>query len=190
MRRFRWKWILPTAQLVFASFCLIYGPHQYRVRVRLDGAVGDNNMLEYAAQNAPAPIERISKGVNFPALVLDYPLREYDNALYSHNSAYTLIWVSPSEVGFFAGIAIFWYWLGRKLDQRRGGSPRTTRPRKVRIAGLMCGLLFGILTGAYAIQITASRFRPERQIGAFGIVWSLALTACFAWHLRQELRLS
>jgi hypothetical protein len=143
--------------------------------------------MEYTFQHLPALAERVSKGINFPALVLDYPFRQYDNAIYSRNSDYTLIWISPKEIGFFAGIAAFWYWLGRKLDQSQGRSPGTTWSRKVRIAGLTFGLVFGILTGAYAFQMIASKWYPERQIGVFGIVWSFTLTAYFAWRFTREL---
>src|SRR5689334_4459604 len=102
-----WKYLLPTVQLFFALFCLVYGPHQYRQGVVRDNAWGTS--LEYFSQHSPPPIERISKGINFPALALAYPLRGYTNAIYSHNGDYTLIWVSPSDIGFFVGIAIFWY---------------------------------------------------------------------------------
>jgi len=188
VKRISWKWFLPLAQLVLASACFVYGPHEYRVRARLDGVAGDNNVLEYSAQHSPAPVERISWGINFPASVLAYPLRESDNALYFRNSGYTLIWISPKEIGFFVGIAIFWYCVGRRLDQHLGRIPKSTWPRKAKIAGLTCGIVFGILTGAYALQMIASKWYPERTIGTFGIVWSFALIAYFAWRSTREFR--
>jgi hypothetical protein len=57
--------------------------------------------------------------------------------------------------------------------------------RIIRLAG---GFVFGILSGAYAFQMTASKWHPDRQIGAFGIMWSLALIAYFSWGLAQKLR--
>jgi hypothetical protein len=58
----------------------------------------------------------------------------------------------------------------------------------MRIIRLACVFVFGILSGAYALQMTASKWHPDREIGAFGIMWSLALIAYFAWGLAQELR--
>lgn len=188
MNFFRWKWILPLLQLLFASVGLVYGPHQFRETARRRGISGDNNTVEYFSQNFPAPVERISKGINFPALVLAYPLRGYDNAIYSKNTAYTLVWISPRELGFLAGIVAFWYWVGRKLDQSQRPNPTIVRYRASRMAALVCGFAFAILTGAYALHMSISEWRPERHIGAFGIVWSLVLLVYFAWRSSREFR--
>ena len=188
MKRFRWQWLLPLLQLLLAFAGSVYGPHEYRVGARQKGVYGDNNVLEYSGQNTPAPVERISQGINFPALALAYPLKGHANAIIDYNCDYTLVWISLHDVGFFAGVIVFWYWMGRKLDQSQGRSPRIARPRTLRIAGLTCGFVFAILNGAYALQLSVSKWRPERHIGAFGIVWALVLFAYFAWRSTQESR--
>lgn len=191
MKRIRWKWFLPIVQLVLATAAFVCGPHEFKAILLLNGASGDNNMLEYNGQNFPPPVERISQGINFPALVLGYPLKTYNaNELFFYRNNYTFIAICLSDIGFFAGIVAFWYCVGRKLDQHLGRIPKSTWPRKARIAGLICGLSFGILTGAYALQMIASKWHPERQIGSFGIVWSFALIAYFAWRFMHELRVA
>jgi hypothetical protein len=185
MKRINWVWLLPIVQLAFAFSCLVYGPHQYRVRAQRDGAV---NNPEYVFQHSPAVVERLSKGVNFPALVLAYPFRDEGNAIYWHNSKYTLIWIAPKDVSFFLGIALFWSWVGMRLNKSLGRGRKGVWPRKVRLAGLGCGVVFGLLTGAYALQMIASKWRPERQIGAFGILWAVALLAYFVWSVTREVR--
>ena len=78
--------------------------------------------------------------------------------------------------------------MGKKLDERRG-NPRIARSHGLRLAWLLCGLVFGILTGACATKILVLDwyFRPERQIGFAGIAWSLALIGYFVWLLTREL---
>jgi hypothetical protein len=184
MIRSRWKWLLPIVQLVLALTCHFYDPYVYRVRARRDRAV---NNTEYLFQHSPAWAERISQGINFPALVLAYPFRNESNAVYERNSVYTLIWISPGDIAFFVGILLFWYWLGLTLDERSGPSPKTIWPSRPRMAGLVGGIAFGILTGVYAGQKIGGGLHPERQIGAFGIVWALALTAYFTWRFIRAL---
>jgi hypothetical protein len=183
MKRARWIWILPLVQLVLALACHIYDPHLYRVMPR-SGVLGS---VEQSAQNFPTPVGRTSRGVNFPALVLAYPLRNWTDPVYERNSPYTLIWIDPHDVGFFAGVVLFWFWAGRALDQFLRQAPRRSWPRGASLAGLTCGLVFGGLTGAYALQMITSQWRPERQIGAFGMVWAGVLLIYFTWRLRRGL---
>jgi hypothetical protein len=183
MKRIHWKWLLPIVQLALALACHVYDPHAYRVRARLDRVV-DN--MSYRFQHSPAIAGRISQGINFPALVLDYPLRFEANAIFERNSDYTLIWIAPKDIGFFAGIVLFWCWVGWKIDQRRGLSPIIVLPRKLTMAGLACGVAFGALTAAYAFRLSGNRWLPMRQIGACGIVWASALIGYFAWRAIQE----
>jgi hypothetical protein len=92
MKRMKWKWILPIVQFVLALACDLYEPHEYRLGLSGGGSI------EYVFQHSPASVGRISRAINFPALVLDYPLRNKDNPLYRHNSDYTLIWIAPSRL--------------------------------------------------------------------------------------------
>jgi hypothetical protein len=73
VKRVAWKWFLPLVQLALASACMLYGPHEYHVKAQQDRAV---NNQEYFFQNYPALAERISKGINFPGLVIGYPFQE------------------------------------------------------------------------------------------------------------------
>jgi hypothetical protein len=185
MKYVRWRWFLPLVQLLFASFSLIYGPHQYKQISLARGVFGDNNVLDYSLQNDPSPIERASYAINFPALVLDYPLRDEHRELFTYGNDYTFVAVDPREIGFFLGIAIFWYWAGSKLDHRLGHGSMLVHSRGLRTATRACGLLFGVLIGAYAFEIVVRdwQLRPERPIGVCGIAWALGLTSYFAGEL-------
>jgi hypothetical protein len=174
---------LPIALLTFALACHVYDTHEYRIGAYRDRVV---NNLEYYGQHSPALVERISRGINFPALVLDYPFRDADIPIYEWNSDFTLISITPGDVGFFAGVVFFWYLVGRKIDD--GMEPSNAWPRQLRITGLGCGVLFGLLTGGYADQMIKSHRLPQRHVGTFGIVWALVLIAYFAWRLAGEFR--
>lgn len=184
MKRVRWSWFLPIALLIVAVAGHIYGPHQYRVTARRRGVV---NNPEYHFQHFPAMAERVSQGINFPALVLAYPWRNDYSIVYEHNSAYTLIWFEHRDISFYVGVVLFWLCVGTKLDGTRGRFRRAIWSRRATVVGLACGAAFGLLTGAYALQMTAMEWRPYREIGAFGIVWSLALISYFAWRMKREL---
>jgi len=148
------------------------------------GAMGS---LEYFSQHSPALAGRASQGVNFPALVLDYPFRDdYDPVIYKRNTDYTYISIYPKDVGFFVGIVLFWYWIGRALDKRLGRSSGPAWSRTTRIAGFIAGLLFGFLTAIYANQFLAMRWLPERQIAIFGLAWACALVAFFSLRIKRE----
>jgi hypothetical protein len=184
MRRVAWRWLLPVLQLAFALAAHIYKPHEYRVRARARHVTSN---LEYFFQNSPALSGRFSQGINFPAMVLDYPLRSRQHAMYEYIDEDTLIFlISGSDIGFFFGIVIFWHWVGRMIDSRLGTRAATTWSRPARIAGLACGFVFGVLTAAYAGEMIASEYRPLRQIGAFGIVWAAVFVAYFGWRLAKE----
>jgi len=185
VKRVKWKWFLPMIQLALALACHIYEPHEYRAKALQDRAV---NNIEYTFQHSPALAGRISKGMNFPALVLAYPFRRATRVIYEHNSEYTLIWVDFKDLVFFFGTVLLWFLVGRRLDTSLGRSSTVVLPYGVRVTGLFCGAVFAIMTGAYAIQQMASKWRPENQIGAFGIVWSLSLMIYFFWQLTRELR--
>ena len=186
MKRVRWKWFLPVAQLALALACHVYGPHEYRVGLRRSRAVNDP---AYYGQNYPALAERISQGINFPALAVDYPFRDNYYPIFQRNSEYGYISIYPRDIGFFFSIVLFWQWVGREIDKSQGRTPESTWPRKARMAGLACGIVFGILTGIYAGQMIAIQLLPERQIGAFGIVWACALIVYFTWRLTREFSL-
>ena len=183
MKPMRWKWALPLVLLAFAFVCHIYEPHEYRVGLYRDRAF---NNPSYYGQRHPAWVGRISKGINFPALVLAYPLRNEENAIFERNSSYTLIWISPSDIGFFVGVVLFWCWVGARLDRSKAQTRETSLPHVLRIGLLACGLVFGLFTAAFANQMLDTQFLPERQVGVFGVAWSCALVAYFGLSLGRE----
>jgi hypothetical protein len=124
--------------------------------------------------------------VNFPALVLAYPLRDETDAIYKRNSPYTLVWIAPNDIAFFAGVVLFWWWVGWKLEGRLGRRPEAAWLRRARIVGLACGATFGILSWAYADQMIGGNWNPGRQVGVFGLVWSAGLLAYFVNRLLLE----
>ncbi len=184
MRRIHWQWVLPLVQVLLASAGIVYGPHEYRARAQRDRVV---STLKYYSQHYPAVSQRVVYGISFPALVLAYPLRNEDNAIYKHNSGYTLIWVTPKDIGFSLGIVLFWFWVGRMVDRSRSPGAASTRTRATTLVGSVCGIGFGLLTGAYAVQMTVSPLQPDKQIGAFGIAWSITLMGYFGRRLVHEL---
>jgi hypothetical protein len=111
------KAVLPIALLTFALVSHVYDTHEYRIGAHRVGAHRDREVsnLEYYGQHSPALVERISRGINFSALVLDYPFRDADIPIYEWNSDFTLISITPGDVGFFAGVVFFWYLVGRKI---------------------------------------------------------------------------
>jgi hypothetical protein len=187
MKHISWRWILPLVQILVALAGLVYGPHQFKAKALRDGASGDNNMLEYNGQNFPAPVERVSKSINFPALVLSYPFNKYNvNELLFVSNNYTFVTVYPSDVAFFCAIVVFWYWVGRTMDRSQARNTISTRSHWKRLASLACGVVFSILMGTYALHMVTSRWRPERQIGMSGMIWAVALLVYFVWRLKRE----
>jgi hypothetical protein len=182
MKRIHWTWSLPIIQLTFALACHIYAPHEYRVEAHRS----HGGTLEYWSRHWPSPSGRVSLGINFPALVLNYPLRNEETVIYNRNSEYAYIRIATKDLGFFVCVVLFWYWVGERLDEAQGRNSGRTWPRAVRIAGLTCGVGFGVLTGAYADQMINTSWPPPLQIGAAGFVWAWALTSYFTWRLSRE----
>lgn len=176
--------MLPITMLTLALASHVYGPHEFRVGLRRNHVVNDQG---YYGQHYPVLIQRISEGISFPALTLSYPFREeYDPILYQRNSDWGYVSVDPRDIAFFVGIILFWYWIGRHLDKVHNRA--ASWPRKARILGFVCGVLFGLLTGLYAGRMIGTKLPPEVQIGAFGIAWAVGLVAYFTWQLTGELR--
>ena len=124
MKYTTWRWLLPALQLAFAVGCHIYGPHQYRVKAEANRVT--SNIL-YFSQNDPAPVERVSRGISFPALMISFPLREAETLIYRRNGEYTLISFRVKDLGFYAGIALFWFAIGRKVGVKTGVSVESER---------------------------------------------------------------
>jgi len=178
MKGFCWKYLLPSVMLMLALACHIYDPHEYRVRSLRDGVTSN---LFYFGQHSPAWAGRISRGLNFPALVLAYPFRDATQTIYDSGDVdHILIMISPADVSFFIGIMFFWSCTGWIIDQR-GAS--VFRSPVVSFVGLAGGIVFGLATGAYAAPMVASKWFPERIIGGFGILWAAVLIGYFGRRL-------
>jgi len=185
MKRITLKQLLPIALLTFALACHVYDTHEYRLGAYRDRAV---NNIEYFSQHSPALAKRISLGINFPALVLSYPLRNaYDPVLYSRNTEYTYFAIYPRDIGFFVGIVIFWYLVGRVLDERQAQNKEIKSSPRLRRAASSVGIVFGILSALYADQFIKTAWLPQRQIGLFGFAWAAGLLAYFLWQFTSEL---
>ena len=99
MKGARWKYILPSVMFALALACHIYDPREYRLTALRDGATSN---LYYFGQHSPAWSGRISKGVNFPALVLAYPFRSATQLVYVHGDLdRILIMISPADLSLF-----------------------------------------------------------------------------------------
>ena len=182
MKYHNWKWFLPVVQVALALACNVYDVHEYRV-----GAYRNHvqNSPEYYAQHEPELAERASQGINFPAVVLAYPLREvYNPTLYEYNGEYTHVSIAPREIAFFIGILLFWYWVGKTLGERQ--EPPGTGWRIARVAGHVFGVIFGGLTGIDGARMIATNWVPWREIGACGVAWAAILIAYFVWRLMGE----
>jgi hypothetical protein len=175
MTHVRWRFVLPAIQLVVAVAAHVYGPHEYRVQARHDRATSN---IIYYFQHYPAPTERVSLGVNFPALTLSFPFREASGTIYEHNSPYTNVRVSYSDVTFFAAIVLFWQIVGGVLERRCFSR---VCPRWAQVAGVILGVGFTILVAAHALRLVAEKWQPEREMGAFGLAWAALLISLFAW---------
>jgi dipeptide/tripeptide permease len=122
-------------------------------------------------------------------MVLAFPLRNAGDALYRHNSDYTLVWFGFSDVGLFAGIVLFWFSAGWILDEKAGLQASKNSKSLAGVCGWCFGIVFGVLTGLYALRMVASEWRPERQIGTAGIAWGALLIAFFTWRTAKQIRM-
>jgi hypothetical protein len=176
-----WKYFFAGDNVDAGTLGHIYDPHEYRVIALRDHATSN---LFYFGQHSPAGSGRISKGINFPAIVLNYPFRDATQLLYEHVDVdHILIMICPADVGFWVGIVFFWPCFGWTIDWSGLPIPRN---RVVRFGGLALGLIFGLATGGYAAKMIVSKWFPERIIGWFGIAWATVLIAHFVWRLAYE----
>lgn len=78
---------------------------------------------------------------------------------------------------------LFWYQVGWTADRRARG--RAGAGSVVTLVGLTSGAVFGILLAVYADAMAASNHTPDRNIGAFGFAWAVAVTAYFTLRLAR-----
>ena len=129
MRRIRWRWVLPFAQLVLAVTAWFYAPLQYLAAIQeVHARYPNQNIqlgLDFYERNWPSPAERVVLALNFPAVILAGPF----NLLF-HRPLYAdqLRDVSVRDIAFFCWIGILWYWVGSKLDHRNSNEDQATHP--------------------------------------------------------------
>jgi hypothetical protein len=181
MKSLRYALLLPFFQLTVAVTCHIYDAHVYRAGVLRDRAV--DNMI-YLDQHIPAWPGRVKQGINFPAVVLAWPV-DMGVLIYGYNSEFTAFGIYPQDLAFFAGVVLLWGWIGSQIDKRRRPITKKPWPVKISVAGSLSGLVFGAINGVYAVHLLRNEWRPERDVGAFGIFWSLALLGYFIWRLAR-----
>jgi hypothetical protein len=162
--------------LTLAVLCHVYDPHEYRVRSLRDGATSN---LFYFGQHSPGWSGRISKGLNFPVVVLVYPFRDATQPLYVKGDIdHLLVYITGADLAFFFGVLFFWSCMGWAIDRRE-----LPVPKSVNVSGLVGGLVFGLVAGGYAATMIISKWLPERIIGSFGVTWAALLISYFVWRL-------
>lgn len=141
--------------------------------------------LDFYRRIEPAPAERVSFALNFPALVLSIPVASFfPEPLYESGFRH----LSPIDFVFWGWIGVMWYWMTSRLFRREGGDKPKKMSRPFRVVWLVCGLLFALIVGTVGLTMLLSRLStvPYKQIAPFGMLWSLLLAAYFIWKLRSE----
>ena len=184
MRWIKCRFCLPVVLGLFAIGCHVYTPGE-----TLDRVLRQTVLIppESDLDQFPAPLDRISKGINFPAQMLDYPLLNVDREIYSHKGKDTYVSFHLRDIVFYVGVVLLWYFIGRALDRALEQSSAINRSRAARIAGLAGGVVFGTLNWAYADLMMEPAWGVQRQIGACGIAWACILIAWFSWQLARTL---
>ncbi len=182
-------WLVSGLQVALAVFLWWYAPLQI---VTAQKAVDANYPkqhaqlgLDFYRRNTPAPAERVSLALDFPAAILAGPFNiAFPRRLYETK----LRLLSMRDLAFFFWTGVLWYWTMSILIQRGKSGDVKKLSRSVRIALLVCGLGFALIVGAIGLDALVSKFSaiPDKQIAPFGLLWSLGLAAYFLWKLRSE----
>lgn len=143
---------------------------------------------EFYLRMTPAPAERFSLALNFPAAVLAGPFSfAFRKPLYESD----LRFLAPKDLAFFFWTGVLWFWIASVVvPGKDSGDGQRKMPRWVRIAASSCGLAFALVVGAIALEplLKGLSSVPYRQIAPYGMIWSAALGAYFIWRLISELR--
>ncbi len=191
MNKPSWRWILPLVQVALAAAALLYAPTQYRNGPH---AIGDDSGLVIWGRTYPPPVTRIAYAVSFPAYVATIPVRfmpwRLTERFHVHREE-PLILLDTRDFVFLCAVGVLWYWVGSRLDlfSRRGKV--AMRSKTVSTALVALGFLFSLCVGALAIFciMLTDADKPFKQIGPFGLIWSVLLLSFCSWKFVELYRL-
>lgn len=181
-------WSISSLQVALAIFLWWYAPLQIVGAQKAASDKYPNQKIElgldFYRSITPAPAEKISLALNFPAAVFAGVLNVlFPKPLYEDK----LRFLSARDLAFFGCTGLLWYWLTSLLIPPKSGFAAKNVPSLVRTALFGCGLLFALATGAIAVEAAVSKLSapPEKQIGIFGMLWAVGLTAYFVLKLKS-----
>ena len=189
MKSLSWRIGVAVSQLLLAVGLFAYAPFQYRADVQKVGVVE----LTYFLQHYPPAAQRVSYALNYPAFAIARILVAPKSLARIDNFALMTFWadggqerVTPTDLVFFFGVVVLWYWLAGLLE--------TLWIKRLLIwPGMLtsiCGLVLSITTGTYSLILLFSQYRPLRQIGPFGVLWSLLLIGYFGQSIVRRIKQS
>jgi len=170
--------LLPLMQVLLAIAVMLYAPYEYRIAMQNAHAYGNS---EWRAKHSPPPSERIASAINFPAMTLNYPSRNWGRTVYQH----TYIILAVHDFTYVVWIAVFWTWLGRQVDQRLARSWMKNYSRCLAVIESSLGIILGLLCAAYALSmlVSSDRSAPLAEIAVGGLVWAALLIVLFGGYV-------
>ena len=189
MTRTRMCVLVAVVQVALAIFLWWYAPLQISRAVEAVQAQNPNHQIQlemdFIRRIDPAPAERVSLAINFPAavvadlLTLPFPIQLYQSG---HR------FLSLRDLVFFGSTGVFWYWVTSIVIRRKTRGDLRNLKRPHRIGLLVCGVLFALFEGILALEwlFSKSSTPPYREVGPFGLLWSVALAAYFVWKMWSE----
>jgi hypothetical protein len=126
--------------------------------------------------------------MSFPAMAATFPVRFapwWARARFKVYREEPLIVLDAEDFAFFVAVGVLWYWIGAKVDRLRGRGQSVEHSKAMSVALAATGFLFAVGVGAvatiYAMLTDADK--PLKQVGPFGLVWSVMLLCYFSWRL-------
>jgi hypothetical protein len=191
MTRNQLCWSVAAVQVGLAMFLWWYAPLQTAAAEKAARAKYPNQRiglsLEFYQRIEPAPSQRVSFALNFPALILSVPFQGlFPRPLYESKQRLLL----ATDVVFFAWTGLLWYWITSEVIGRKPADDLRAASKPLRTICRVCGLVFALLLGATAITLFLSALStaPNRQIAPFGLLWALGLALYFGRKLWSQLK--
>jgi hypothetical protein len=191
MNRNQLSSLIALAQVALAIALWWYSPYQFiHTKQKAEAQFpGQNIQLsqEFFRNNLPAPAERLSLALNFPAAVLAGPFNVFfPKPLYESK----LRILSVKDLAFFAWTGFFWYWLASTLLHKKSELQVKRPSRLVATTMAAFGLVFALAVGVVACNALISKWSavPSKQVAPFGLFWSVGLALYFARKLRYHIR--
>jgi hypothetical protein len=160
-----WRKVLPVLNLIVAIGLLTTGHFQserHRAAMRQNGVVAEYDYI--------APTQVCLTVIDAPAFVLSLP---FDLLLKKSRFA--------SQAVFIVVVAAFWYWIGSRLDKRRGNLAPPLKSRIPWLEGI------GMVIGIVLLVMAADGFRRgawPRIIDLSFVLWALVLATLFITQVR------